>query len=223
MSLSFAGWPGGQSLARQSVSFVSFYAYSPRASGPVCAASRVICQGIKDMDSRWVPRCVGAVSRSRLTHRQVSDLFGMTGVALVPVPGSAPTTDAPWPALILALALRDVGLGARVWIGLRRVSPVTKSATAPARERPTVRQHYESFGIDNAGGGACRLVLVDDVITKGRTLLAAAARMQSDFPHADIRGCALIRTLGLSQPVEHVWDICLGVVRWAGGDARRDP
>jgi hypothetical protein len=142
---------------------------------------------------------------------------------LVPVPGSALTTDAPWPALILALALRDVGLGARVWIGLRRVFPVRKSATALARERPTVRQHYESFSADPPIAGARKLVLVDDVITKGRTLLAAAARMQTDLVHADIRAFALIRTVGLAQPIEHVFDIRQGVVRWAGEDARREP
>lgn len=146
----------------------------------------------------------------------------MAGVTLVPVPGSVPTTDAPWPALILALALRDVGLGARVWVGLRRVSPVRKSATAPARDRPTVRQHYESFGVDTSVIDLSRLVLVDDVITKGRTLLAAAARLQSALPHADLRAFALVRTVG-SRPIEHLLDVCQGVVRWAGGDARREP
>jgi hypothetical protein len=146
----------------------------------------------------------------------------MTGVTLVPVPGSARTTDAPWPALILALALRDVGLGSRVWIGLRRVSPVRKSATAPARGRPTVQQHYESFCVDTSVITNPRLVLVDDVITKGRTLLGAAARLQSALPQADLRAFALIRTVGL-RPVEHLLDVCQGVVRWAGGDARREP
>jgi hypothetical protein len=174
------------------------------------------------MDSTLVPRCIGAVSRGCVMHERLRELFSVTGVALVPVPGSAPTTDAPWPALILALALKDVGLGARVWIGLRRVSPVRKSATAPARERPTVRQHYESFCVETSVISPPRLVLVDDVITKGRTLLAAAARLQSALPHADLRAFALIRTVG-SQPIEHLVDICQGVVRWAGGDARREP
>jgi hypothetical protein len=179
------------------------------------------------MDSTLVPRCIGAVSRVSLRQEQLRELFGVSGVTLVPVPGSAPTTDAPWPALILAQALKDVGLGARVWIGLRRVSPVRKSATALVRERPTVRQHYESFGVDPSTFCPSRLVpsrlvLVDDVITKGRTLFAAAARLQSALPHADIRAFALIRTVG-RQPLEHLLDICQGVVRWAGGDARRDP
>jgi hypothetical protein len=67
------------------------------------------------------------------------------------------------------------------------------------------------------------IVLIDDVITKGRTLLAAAARMQVVFPHADVRAFALIRTVGFRQRVDCLIEPCDGVVRWAGGDARREP
>ena len=68
-----------------------------------------------------------------------------------------------------------------------------------------------------------RIVLIDDVITKGRTLLAAAARMQSASPSADVRAFALIRTMGFRQRMDSQVQPCDGVVRWAGGDARREP
>jgi len=67
------------------------------------------------------------------------------------------------------------------------------------------------------------VVLIDDVITKGRTLLAAAARLRSELPSADIRGFALIRTVGFVHQIKRLEDSCHGVVRWAGGDARREP
>jgi hypothetical protein len=66
-------------------------------------------------------------------------------------------------------------------------------------------------------------VLIDDVITKGRTLLAAAARLRSELPLADIRGFALIRTAGFVHQIKCLEEPCHGVVRWAGGDARREP
>jgi len=68
-----------------------------------------------------------------------------------------------------------------------------------------------------------RLVLVDDVITKGRTILAAAIRLHEAFPNADIRAFALVRTKGLVSGVADALDPCQGIVRWAGGDARREP
>jgi hypoxanthine phosphoribosyltransferase len=68
-----------------------------------------------------------------------------------------------------------------------------------------------------------RIVLVDDVITKGRTILAAAAKLQQVLPHTDIRAFALVRTMGFLPDVTRFLEPCQGVVRWAGGDARRDP
>jgi adenine/guanine phosphoribosyltransferase-like PRPP-binding protein len=67
------------------------------------------------------------------------------------------------------------------------------------------------------------VVLIDDVITKGRTLLAAAARVREAFPHAQIRAFALLRTMGMTTGVEHLLDPCRGEIRWQAGDARRTP
>jgi hypothetical protein len=201
---------------------VACFVYSPRGTGAVCEASRRLCARVKAIDPRWLPRYAGLVYRASLHHPQLARLFA-PGTVLVPVPGSAPGNDAPWVASQLAMALRDVGLAGTVWLGLRRQFAVRKSATALAGERPTVHEHYESFSVVQAPAVIRRIVLIDDVITKGRTLLAAAARMQGQFPHTDIRAFALIRTLGFQRRVEHLLEPCQGVIRWAGGDARREP
>jgi predicted amidophosphoribosyltransferase len=117
-------------------------------------------------------------------------------------------------------------LGDCVWEGVERRIPVRKSATALNAERPTVRQHYESFAVAtawSATGTPSRIVIVDDVITKGRTILAAAMRLYEAFPNADIRAFALVRTMGFIADVGRSLDPCQGVVRWAGNDARREP
>jgi adenine/guanine phosphoribosyltransferase-like PRPP-binding protein len=68
-----------------------------------------------------------------------------------------------------------------------------------------------------------RIVLIDDVVTKGRTLLAAATRLQEAFPSAQIRAFALVRTMGLIAGVNQLLDPCKGEIRWRAGDAHRNP
>jgi hypothetical protein len=72
-------------------------------------------------------------------------------------------------------------------------------------------------------GDPARMTLVDDVVTRGRTLLAAATRLHDAFPHAQIQGFALLRTMGFAARVDRLWDPCIGEITWRGGDARRNP
>ena len=205
-----------------SVTFASCYIYSPRAEGWLADASRQLRGRVKSSNPAWLPRYAGFVYRSSFFDRQLAALFTPDAV-LVPVPGSARSGEAPWAALQLARALSEVGFAVPIWTGLRRRYAVTKSATAPSAGRPTVHQHYDSFEVMPTANPTRRLVLIDDVITKGRTLLAATARLRCELPSADIRGFALIRTEGFALQIRHLEESCHGVVRWAGGDARREP
>jgi predicted amidophosphoribosyltransferase len=110
-----------------------------------------------------------------------------------------------------------------VWTALQRRYTVIKSATAAPAERPSVQVHYDSFASTLPVLPNRRFLLIDDVITKGRTLLAAAARLRSVSAHVDIGAFALIRTAGFADHIEHTAEPCHGVIRWAGGDARREP
>lgn len=143
---------------------------------------------------------------------------------LVPIPGSAPRP----PGFVsvtehLALALLKEGLGHGIWLGLRRVRAVRKSATAVPGSRPTVAHHFDSFAVEPAPSLMQQLLLIDDVVTKGRTLLAAAARLREAFPNAQIRAFALLRTMGMSAGVDRLLEPCVGEIRWRAGDAHRDP
>lgn len=213
--------------ALRSVSFGSCYVYSPRGGRYASAASRLLCVRLKAADVAWLPDYAGRVRRQTMPHEVLAGLFAKDAV-LVPVPGSKPTDVGIWAAERLAVALHGVGLGQSVWAGLQRRFPVRKSATALNAERPAVRQHYQSFAVPAlpqamAFAPPHRIVLIDDVITKGRTIFAAALRLHEAFPHADIRAFALVRTLGFLPDVVDAMDPCQGVVRWAGGDTRRDP
>ncbi|MGC2029338.1 MAG: phosphoribosyltransferase [Steroidobacteraceae bacterium] len=140
------------------------------------------------------------------------------------MPGSTPHSEGDsWTAEHLAVALLKVGLGGAAWPGLHRVRAVRKSATAAPGYRPTVSVHYESFVLEPPTIVPKRIVLIDDVVTKGRTLLAAASRVQEAFPCSQIRAFALLRTMGFVPCVQQLLDPCTGEIRWKAGDAHRSP
>jgi predicted amidophosphoribosyltransferase len=202
--------------------FYSVYIYSPRGAGMVSAAARLLCQRLKSGDPDWLPSYAGKVYEEAIRHDVFSGLFGKA-VVLVPVPGSAPAAGAQWAAERLAMALYGIGLAGSVWRGIERRGAVRKSATALNADRPTVQQHYASFAVTRTAAVPERIVLVDDVITKGRTILAAAARLHEVFPNADVRAFTLVRTMGFLPHVAQPLEPCQGFIRWAGRDARRDP
>lgn len=206
---------------------------------------------LKEADARWLARFAVQVWRESVANGHFAAFFA-PDVVLVPVPASRPRERAPWVGERLAWCLRDLGLADTVWPCLRRRYPVRKSAFAAAGERPSLLEHYASFAVDlaetnpdsTAGGRqtplpdspargragrspgtrlAPRLVLVDDVVTRGRTLLAAAARLREAFPGSEIRAFALMRTLGRGEVPWRNPDPCEGEVRWRLGDARRTP
>lgn len=143
---------------------------------------------------------------------------------LIPVPPSDSRTRACyWAAWQLALAIKATGLGDGVWTGLRRVIPVDRSSAAWTWQRPTVREHYRSITVTQSVSAPAQVLLVDDVITKGRTLVAAAIRLQEAFPRCRIRAFALLRTMGFVHDIERLIDPCQGQIQWNGVDAYRDP
>lgn len=207
---------------RRSVRFASCFIYAPRGAGSLSAVASLICQRVKAGDPLWIPRYARCVADLWIHDGRFPRVFARDAL-LVPVPGSTPGS-VHWAAWQLAVAFRALGLARAVWTGLRRQYPVRKSATALRGERPTVWEHCASLAVGPVPKPVPRtVVLVDDVITKGRTLLAAAACLGTHLPHTDIRAVALIRTLGFLNHVDRVLEPCEGVIYWAGGDARREP
>jgi len=82
-----------------------------------------------------------------------------------------------WVPHRLATALVDCGLGKKVAQFLKRVRPVRKAAWSTPEKRPLPQEHYESMEVQKPLSEPSNILLIDDIITRGATLLGAASRL----------------------------------------------
>ncbi len=208
---------------RYDLPFVGFYAYSPRGETEVSKRSRELCGRIKSGSASWLKSYSSRATRELAQNLRFEGFFS-AGSVLVPVPESESSGRTPrWVARRLAVMLHELGLGRETWFGLRRIRPVARSSAAWRWERPSVEEHHQSLAVIPSSSPPSEIVLVDDVITKGRTLMASALRLSDAFPNATIRAFALVRTMGLVFDVDRLFDPCVGAIHWDGKDAHREP
>lgn len=206
------------------LSFASFFQYSPRGSLEVSVKSQRLRDVVK------AARATDLDAVARRIHRGVVEEGALTGflredAVLVPAPRSAPLVKGGlWPAERIARALVGVGLGSEVQPLLRRVQSVPKAAFAGPGERPTVARHVETLRADRHLGEPRRLIVVDDIITKGAMLAACGTVLRQVYPDAEVLGFAVVRTRGLMPEIDSIVAPCLGVIRLdASGEVHRSP
>jgi hypothetical protein len=153
----------------------------------------------------------------------VQPFFGPQ-VILVPAPGSALRgAGTLWVPERICAAFVAEGLAARVDPYLSRIAAVPKSATSPRHQRPNAQRHYDTMGVTGGSLIAERIVVVDDVVTTGATLLAAVSRVWDAFPNADVRAFALARAIS-DGDIQATHLPTRGVIRLrADGKTWRDP
>ena len=154
-----------------------------------------------------------------------AEFFG-EDVVLMPVPASTPRKDgnALWVGERLCKAVLDEGLASSMLPNIVRDHQVPKSAFQVPGNRPSVKTHYDSISVRDELLKPSKILLVDDIVTKGCTLLACASRVQEVFPEADVRAFAMIRTMGLVPDIQKTKDPCVGlIIARPGHDADRAP
>ena len=207
---------------RSSGSCGTYLVYSPRGLGPKGSKSKEVCYGLKNGHVKWIRK----TARHIKEHRRVKGVRGILGpdAALVPMPRSSPVvTGGLWPAKLLAQALVKVDLGERVLELLERTAAVRRSSTAPKGKRPAPQQHFDSFVVKPLGiYEPEQIVVVDDVVTSGATMLAALSRLMDAFPDVPISGFAFVRTMS-DSPIDKIPVPALCSIRLSGNRAIRFP
>jgi len=115
---------------------------------------------------------------------------------LVPIPGHAPLVKGGlWVARELCDVLREKGYGTGVVEALERTAAVPRSSViSTGEDRPSPERHAESLDAHHALELGSRVMLVDDVVTRGATFLGAARRLRKIIPAAEISGFAFFAT-----------------------------
>ncbi len=164
----------------------------------------------------------------RCGERQGTDFEGFftPTSTLVPVPTSAPARapDTLWPGLSIAEALLDQGLGRDVQELLVRTVRVPRAHEQLAADRPRVDELAASLEWrGDFGSGLEQVVLVDDVVTRGTTFLAAREVIHRTEPWLEVRGFAAVRTMSFNVVTEPLSPVIGRVELQANGWGRRDP
>lgn len=119
---------------------------------------------------------------------------------LVPVPGSGLTKpNTVWSARRLSEELVRHGLGGDVIDIVHRTTAVNKSAGS--RQRPSLLEHYTSLTVRPRLKSPAALVLVDDVVTSGTTLMACAMKLAEAVPGVPVTAFAVARVQSEGDPL----------------------
>lgn len=197
------------------IEFGSFLSYSPNGVDEKARESQAWVRNIKEERPRGEPpiptsMLVASRLKARLLDTELAELLTPNAI-LVPAPRSSLLKKSSlWVPHLLARALVEVGLGREVVPCLERVRPMRKAATSTATERPLAREHYDSMRTRRLHFMHDEVVVIDDVVTRGATLLAAVSRMQAALPGASVRGFAVVRTVSNPRDFQRMFAPCRG-------------
>ena len=200
----------------------SLLSYSPRGDSAELRYSRSVMTAIKrdlfvkatDPDSpipmsQWMAE---TIRQHRATLPFAS--FFQPNTILIPTPKSSlmqPGTL--WVPERIARALVRMGIGKEVVSCLIRTKPVRKAASSAPEERPISAEHYESMEVQGLLSEPDEIVLIDDIVTRGATLLGAANRLADAFPKAHIYAFAAMRTISNPDQFEKWYDPLVETIR----------
>lgn len=151
--------------------------------------------------------------------------FFRPNTILVPAPKSSlMRPDTLWIPERIASALTKIGFGNKVISCLTRNKSVPKAASSLAKDRPKAIDHYKTMRVTGILSKPEEIVIIDDIVTRGATLLGAANLLADAFPETPIRAFAAMRTISNPNEFNGLYDPCIGtIVLQKNGETLRRP
>lgn len=176
-----------------------------------------------DVPPQPTTRYLASVLARHINKYALKSIFG-PDVVLVPMPSSSkPLPGGLWVPQRLASAFVDFGLGAHALPILKRMETIPKSAYSAPGHRSSAQRHYETLRTSRLLFAQERVVIIDDVITSGATMVGAASVLAEAYPSTQIMGFAMIRTISNAAEFVKLIDPCVGTITRRGDSTHRDP
>ena len=221
------------SLRLTKLEFASILSYIPReGGGDLGDQSRDMMRILKDgrmIGSPPAPLADLIVSLIKSGVPGVADIASLfrPTTLLVPVPKSSLFKEGSlWVPEQIANSFVRSGLGDRSARLLSRTRAIAKAATSlsSGRPRPTAIEHIQTLSVQTELTSAEEIVLIDDVVTTGSTLLGCANKLLESYPSTPIRGFAAMRAVSNPLDFKHTLDPVVGSITLrSGGHCHRQP
>lgn len=201
--------------------FGSLLSYTPRGSSDEIQKARDVMLTIKsdgfiDQPPIQMSHWIGSTIQKNVKSLPFASFFDQE-TSLVPVPRSSlMKPDTLWVPDRIASALVEKRLGKEVVQCLVRETPVPKAAWSDSSQRPTPSRHFETIAVQGSieDPPPQKLVLVDDIVTRGATLLGSANRLLEAFPKARVRAFAAMRTISVPSEFVNLYDPQSGTIEY---------
>ncbi len=210
------------------VEFGSLLTYAPRGTSEKANMARTVMTYLKNdrvmKSGNLFSEHVAQIIKRDIKKLPFADYFNANTI-LVPAPKSSLLKkDTLWVPERLTTALVRNGLGKASESCLERTKAVQRSSgQRDGSKRPKAFQHYESMNVKKLLFEPEEIVLVDDVVTRGSTIMGGVNKLAEAFPNAKIRAFAIMRVMSEVEFFVDLENPCIGTITMNGEDTQRDP